>query len=215
MKNKFVVIMLVLAFIISACGSASPVVMDGQEHSTTVENNPPAQQNTPAMEEPAASTAEGSTLKADTPAWFDASLTNVHTGEVFTINDMKGKVLLVEMMAVWCTNCRRQQGQVVELHKILGERDDFLSIGLDIDLNEDAAKLKDFVEGNGFDWYYAISPAEASRDIAALYGNQFLNPPSTPMLIIDRHGVAHPLPFGIKSADDLLQALQPYLDEAL
>ncbi len=35
------------------------------------------------------------------------------------------------------------------------------------------------------------------------------------MLIIDRKGVAHPLPFGIKSAEELLQALQPFLDEAM
>ncbi|MCK7526838.1 MAG: hypothetical protein MZV64_59190 [Ignavibacteriales bacterium] len=37
-------------------------------------------------------------------------------------------------------------------------------------------------------------PADVSREIASLYGDQFLNPPSTPMLIIDRKGVAHPLP---------------------
>jgi hypothetical protein len=32
------------------------------------------------------------------------------------------------------------------------------------------------------------------------------------MLIIDREGVVHTLPFGVKSADSLLDALQPFLD---
>ena len=79
-------------------------------------------------------------------------------------------------------------------------RDDFVSLGLDIDSNEDAAKLQGFVEKNGFDWMYAVAPTEVAREYSSFYGAQFLNPPSTPMLIIDRHGEAHPLPFGIKSA---------------
>ena len=35
------------------------------------------------------------------------------------------------------------------------------------------------------------------------------------MLVIDRKGEAHPLPFGIKSADELLKFIQPFLDEAM
>jgi len=151
----------------------------------------------------------------ESPAWYSVSLTDVNTGESFTINDLKGKVILVETLAVWCTNCFKQQTQVKALHESLGMRDDFVSLGLDIDANEDAAKLQGFVQQNGFDWMYAVAPAEVSREFSSLYGGQFLNPPSTPMLIIDRHGQAHPLPFGIKSADDLMQALQPFLDEAM
>jgi hypothetical protein len=60
-----------------------------------------------------------------------------------------------------------------------------------------------------------VSPANVSREIASLYGDQFLNPPSTPIVVIDRHGAAHPLPFGIKSADELLKAVQPFLDESM
>jgi hypothetical protein len=33
------------------------------------------------------------------------------------------------------------------------------------------------------------------------------------MLIIDRQGKVHPLPFGVKSAADLQAALQPFLDQ--
>jgi len=151
----------------------------------------------------------------EAPAWFSASLTNVRSDEVFTISDLKGKVVLVETMAMWCPTCLRQQKQVVELHKLLGARDDFVTLGLDIDPNEVAADLKTYTENNGFDWIYAISPAEVSREIGQLYGDQFLNPPSTPMLIIDRHGEAHPLPFGVKDAQSLMTALEPYLAESM
>jgi hypothetical protein len=35
------------------------------------------------------------------------------------------------------------------------------------------------------------------------------------MLIIDRHVEAHPLPFGVKSAQNLYDALQPFLAEGM
>ena len=105
--------------------------------------------------------------------------------------------------------------QVNTLHSLLGQRDDFVSIGLDIDPNEDSASLKSYVENNGFNWLYAVSTADVSNEISALYGAQFLNPPSTPIVIIDRDGEAHPMPFGLKSADELLKFIQPFLDEAM
>jgi hypothetical protein len=101
---------------------------------------------------------------------------------------------------------------VQTLHELIGERDDFVSLGIDIDPNENAEALRAYTEKNGFDWLYTVAPAAVSREIGQLYGDQYLNPPSTPMLIIDRHGEVHLLPFGIKSAENLLESLQPYLD---
>lgn len=149
------------------------------------------------------------------PAWFSAQLTNVNTGAAFSVADLNGKVVLVEPMAVWCSNCLLQQRQVQALHGLLGERDDFVSVGLDIDPNETAETLQTYTAQKGFDWYYAVAPREVTRELAALYGDQFLNPPSTPMLIIDQQGEAHVLPFGLKSAEDLQAALEPFLGEAM
>ena len=146
------------------------------------------------------------------PEWFSASLTDVDTGEAFTVADFEGRVVLVETLAMWCTNCFKQQGQVQVLHELLGERDDFLSLGVDIDPNENAEALQVYTTQNGFDWLYTVAPIPVAREIGELYGAQYLNPSATPMLIIDQHGEVHTLPFGIKSAEDLLTALQPFLD---
>ncbi len=222
--NKLLILLVLLSFIVTACGAkATPDVMDKPEDTMIehpTEDAMMAQPTEDAMMShdtpmPDAITEAPTDTMLESPAWFSASLTNVHTGEAFTLNDLKGKVVLVETMAVWCSNCYQQQTQVKALHASLGERDDFVSIGFDIDPNEDADLLKTFVGQNGFDWRYVVAPTDVSREIASLYGGQFLNPPSTPMLIIDRHGVAHPLPFGIKGADELMQALQPYLDEGM
>ena len=90
-----------------------------------------------------------------------------------------------------------------------------VSIGIDIDPNEDVPKLTEFVRNNGFNWRYVVASDQLINDISALYGSQYLNPPSTPMLIIDRHGEAHQLPFRVKSAESLLNALQSFLDESV
>lgn len=148
-------------------------------------------------------------------AWFGTTLTNVSTGESFSINDFKGKVVLIETLAMWCSNCLKQQQQVKLLHETLGMNEDLISIGLDVDTNEQAEDLKTYVENNGFDWIYAVASDEVTREIANLYGAQFLNPPSTPILIIDREGQAHPLPFGIKSAEDLQKYIEPFLEEKM
>ena len=188
-------LVILLAIVLTACGSAAtPEAMAEPTHDAMT---------------------NGSANMMGTPAWFDASLTDARTGLSFSIDDFQGKVVLVETMAIWCTNCLQQQGQVKKLHEQLGARDDFVGIGLDIDPNENTAALKTYVENKGFDWLYAVPSKDVSREIASLYGDQFLNPPSTPIVVIDRHGDAHPLPFGIKSADDLMKAIQPYLDESM
>ena len=149
------------------------------------------------------------------PDWFNVQLNDVNSGENLAVADLKGKVILVETMAIWCSNCLRQQQEVKALHDALGEEDGFVTLVLDIDPNENAENLKAYTEKHGFTWRYAVAPVEVAREIGQLYGDQFLNPPSTPMLIIDQHGEVHPLPFGIKSTADLEAALEPFLKEGM
>lgn len=149
------------------------------------------------------------------PGFFAVLLTDAATGQAFAIQDFKGKVVLVETLAMWCSSCLKQQKQIKALHEMLDERDDFISLGVDIDPNENMGDLQAYVVSNGFNWLYTIAPGEVAREIGQLYGPNFLNPPSTPLMIIDRHGEVHPLPFGIKSADDLFKALEPFLNEGM
>ncbi len=149
------------------------------------------------------------------PGWFSAPLTEATSGATFTIQDFKGKVVLVETMAIWCSTCLSQQKEVKALHALLGERDDFVSVGIDVDINENLAGLKAYVAKNSFDWTYTVAAPDVAREIGNLYGAQFLNPPSAPMFIIDRHGEVQPLPFGVKSAADLQKALEPFLNDAM
>ena len=145
------------------------------------------------------------------PEWFDIELTDVQTGETFTMNDYAGKVVLVETMAMWCPNCLFQANEVRKMHKLLDNPDDVISVSLDVDVNEDGASLKDYTEEYGFEWHFAIAPLGVARALGNLYTAQYLNPPLSPMLIIDKNGEVHHLEYGHKSAEKLLESVQPFL----
>ena len=147
----------------------------------------------------------------NTPEWFSYKLTDVRTGETFTMNDFAGKVVLVETMAMWCPNCIVQANEVGHLHKLFGNPEDLISVSLDISVNEDDASLKEYVNNYGFDWYFAVAPLEVARALGNLYSAQYLNPPLSPMFVIDRNGEVHHLEYGKKSAEMLLENVKPFL----
>lgn len=145
-------------------------------------------------------------------AWYTHEFTDASTGETFRISDFEGKVVLVETLALWCSNCLRQQQQVKELHSLLEGRDDFVSVGINIDSREDLGMVARYINENGFDWYYGVAPDEIIGNISETLGGQFLNPPSTPIVLIDKEGNQFPLPFGIKTADTLLSYVEEHLN---
>ena len=150
-------------------------------------------------------------VPASGPDWFHMELIDAQTGETFTINDYAGKVILVETMAIWCPNCVVQANEVRNLHEALGDPQDLISISLDVDINEDSASLKEYAYGYGFDWHFAIAPLKVARALGNLYTAQYLNPPLSPMMIIDRLGEVHHLEYGLKDAELLQKAVAPYL----
>ena len=152
--------------------------------------------------------ASDDAVMSKAPAWFDIQLTDVNSGQPFKLSDFKGQVVLVEAMAVWCTNCTRQQRELVNLHSQIG--DAAFSVSLDIDLNEDAALLRQHAQSNGFDWRYAVAPPELVQALADEFGNSFLNPTSVPMFLIDTGGGVHQLDFGHKTVDYLTTQIQSY-----
>ncbi len=148
---------------------------------------------------------------ASRPAWYDIPLTDVRTGQTFAISDFAGKVVLVEAMAEWCPTCVEQQAEVKNLHDLLASSGDVVSVSLDIDIHEDGRSLKDYATTLGYDWHFAVAPLEVARALGNLYSAEYLNPPYSPMLLIDRNGAATSLPYGVKTADFLRTTLEPYL----
>ena len=211
---------LIFGVLLSACAAtqaSSPAAMGEKEDAVMADDMKESEEemddsHDDDMAADEAMMADSSDEMMMVPEWFSAELVDVHTGEAFRINDLQGQVVLVETMAVWCSNCLRQQREVKALHEALGDREDFTSIALDIDPNEDSEQLRSFAVSNGFDWVYTVASVDVARQFGELYGQQFLNPPSTPILLIDRHGEVHLLPFGIKSTAELQSSVENLLD---
>ena len=77
-------------------------------------------------------------------AWRDINIEDVTTGETFKISDFKGKKVVLETFAVWCSTCTKQQKEIKKLHGRIGE--DFVSITVDVDPNDICRDAEDVVE---------------------------------------------------------------------
>ena len=136
-------------------------------------------------------------------AWAVAQLIDASTGETFRIADYAGKVVLVETMAIWCSSCLAQQRDVQSAMARL-PADSVVFVVLDVDPNEDAASLAAYREQHGFQGRYAIAGKDVGRALAGEFGDQFLNPPSTPMVVIGTDGTVTRTKFGHKSLDEIV-----------
>jgi hypothetical protein len=135
--------------------------------------------------------------------WANAPLVDVSTGETFRIADHAGTVIILETMAIWCSNCRAQQRDVgTALQELPAESVTY--IVLDVDPNEDGASLADYREQQGFEGRYAIAGTNVARALAAEFGDQVLNPPSTPIVFIGTDGRVTLSEFGHKSPGELV-----------
>jgi hypothetical protein len=203
---------LVLAVVLSGCTSAgsapnvpSPVPTGAIPPGTPGATDAPAASPGTATPSATAESAESAAPRGivlDQP-WATAPLVDVSTGASFQIADHAGKVIILETMAIWCSNCRAQQRDV---KTALGElpTESVVYVVLDVDPNEDGASLADYREQEGFEGRYAIAGTPVARALAAEFGDQVLNPPSTPIVFIGTDGRVTLTEFGHKSPDELV-----------
>lgn len=124
----------------------------------------------------------------------------MNTQTEFTLGELAaGKPVLLEMMAIWCTNCRAQQHEVVAAHGLVG----FESVSLDIDPNERPGDLADYSAAMGFDWRFAMANQTLATALRDRFGPAVLNPPSTPMVLLFPDGSVRALEFRQYSAAEL------------
>ncbi len=156
------------------------------------------QQTTPATSTPAPPNATGT--------WMDVQLTDVATGQKFKINDFAGKPILLESFAVWCPTCLRQQKEMQKLKE--SEGDSIIHISLDTDPNEDEAEVKEHIERNGLNWYFAVSPVELTQALIDEFGLNFVSAPRAPVVLICEEQSTKFLRSGVKSAEELISEIQ-------
>jgi thiol-disulfide isomerase/thioredoxin len=149
---------------------------------------------------------DNSAAMMDLPLWQTLPITDVATGETFTLGDFQGKTVFVEPMATWCSNCRTQQGNVIQAKTQVGDDVVFIGLGLETTLpDEDLAR---YAKGNSFDWTYAVMSEELLSGLADEFGRSITSAPSTPHFIIRADGSFTELSTGIDSPTELVTKIQ-------
>jgi thiol-disulfide isomerase/thioredoxin len=156
-----------------------------------------------AMAEGTEATAPG----GDLPAWQTLPLSNARSGETFTLADFAGKTVFVEPMATWCTNCRRQLGNVKDAYAQLSG-DDVVFIALSVETNIGNGDLANYANEAGFDWLFAVLSPEMLKELASEFGQTIANPPSTPHFVIRPDGTVFSFRTGIESTEQIIDQIQ-------
>lgn len=139
-------------------------------------------------------------------------LTDVRTGETFTLADFEGKVVILETMAVWCPLCDQQQGQILGALEQLGE--EVVAVSLDVDLGETEDIVARHADQLGLPWRFALAPPEVAEALRRDFGPQVLSPPATPVILIGPDGRPQLTPFGIKDSQALVSAVRALSPQA-
>jgi hypothetical protein len=188
-------IVAVLATILAACATGSTA---SDPAGATVSPS-----GTPGMASAAPSGSAGPALAGD--PLHALQLLDVTDDQTLTLGALAAtRPVLLETMAIWCTNCRMQQDQVKEAHASA----DFISISLDVDPTELPGDLKAYAAQHGYDWHFAKATAAVATELRDRFGTAVLNPPSTPKILLRPDGSVIALDFNrIYSAADLAALL--------
>ena len=127
-------------------------------------------------------------------AWATAVLTDVTTSETFRIADLvaAGKVVFIETMAIWCSNCRAQQVEATAAFEEL-DPERVAWIAVDVESSETAEALARYREDNGFPFTYVIADRDLARALVADFGDVVLSPPSVNIIVVGTDGRVTPL----------------------
>lgn len=168
----------------------------------------PGSATTPVPAAPAAPTAAATPAPPANPL-LAVSLTDVRTGQAFTLADAQaGKVLVLSPMATWCTTCTAQARQIQQLLP----NDDIVVVALDVDESETAPQFAAHLQRNSIaPAQAALAPRELRQLLAQQLGPTAINTTTAPVIIVGRDGKATLLRPGVKNADTLRSELRAFL----
>jgi thiol-disulfide isomerase/thioredoxin len=197
-SRRLLGVLVAAPFIIAAC-------------TTTSSESPEATPSEAAIATEAAQSAPAAipepTSEPEAAAWLEIELTDAATGETFTLASLAGEVVAIEPMAIWCGNCKAQQDNVKSAYAEIADAGvRYVSLG--IDPGENPKALAKYADRRGYEWTFAQSPIEFSRELNDLFGPQILSVPSTPLIVLNAKGELFTQEFGFHGPEKLLDILE-------
>jgi thiol-disulfide isomerase/thioredoxin len=149
---------------------------------------------------------------AQDETWLDLPLTDAATGETFALSDFVGSVVVVETMATWCGNCRRQLGHLRDAAAQLGGAAapgiPIVVVAVSVERGLAPAALAAYAAREGFPFRFVVADDALLRALADRFGRVALNPPATPHVVVAADGTVGELSTGAAAPAALVELLQ-------
>jgi thiol-disulfide isomerase/thioredoxin len=106
-------------------------------------------------------------------------------GENFTLSSVKGKYVILDFWADWCSPCIKEFPKMKEYYKKYHSKIEFISIAI----KSRDKSVKEIVSKNGLEWIQLFDNDTENKKVSAIYSAQYL----PTKVIIDSEGkiVAH------------------------
>jgi len=121
-------------------------------------------------------------------------------GNIFSLSDFRGKVVVLDLMATWCGPCVYEIPHLKEVQQHYGDSIIILSISVGGDSNQE---LKNFKVEQGATWRFAIDTDDVGTKYGALYIPK--------LVIIDKNGNIEFANEGVTSSSTLIEKIDGLL----
>ncbi len=90
-------------------------------------------------------------LELEVPSTWEFEMSD---GSTLSLNDLEGSVVLVDLMATWCTSCETQNGYLETIYNDLSGI--VVIVSLTVDSDETTSMMADYKSGKGLPWAHGL-----------------------------------------------------------
>jgi peroxiredoxin len=131
----------------------------------------------------------------------DFTLTDID-GNRFSLSDHRGKVVVLDIMATWCSPCNVEMGHLKDIFNNYTS-DQVIIISIDIDTNETDEKIRAYKDEYGANWIFASD----TDDVEEKYDAEYI----PRIVIIDKEGKIAYAKTGIVTTEALIIEIEKLL----
>ncbi|MFX0016676.1 MAG: redoxin family protein [Promethearchaeota archaeon] len=106
-------------------------------------------------------------------------LTDIISGEQFSLSELEGNVVILDLFATWCSSCVQALPKIREIYQAYSN-DELTIISIDIEQDEDEQQVRDFINEHNMEWFVAF---DNNSIVNNNYGSGFI----PTLYVIDRN----------------------------
>jgi thiol-disulfide isomerase/thioredoxin len=137
------------------------------------------------------------------------NFTWTENGTKKSLNDLKGKVVLLNFWATWCGPCKKEMPDLSKISDELKDKN-FQMIGLNVFQQASAPKIEDFLKANPVSYTTIDGNEDLVQAFAKASGNDMSAVPTT--FIVNKDGKIVETVVGGRDKDAFLKLINKYLN---